>query len=496
MKYITILIATFSFFSGYSQFVTFYSNKDVNDSAELYLLYSDGHYKTLAKQISSRKIELGLSYPIFASLRYKGHEKTLLLRPESSLSITYDSSSKSLFLINGSGKTENLLLERIDFGDQPYYLKRDSVKLYARLTYDSLKSYFIPSVNNKIKSDSIVIFNSRLPIFIKNLIYDEYRSSVYCNLYYLIQNEMRWARNPFQEQNLDYILKLQSDLQSVVPISRIRNGFYYNLMLENQQQYFLLTMAKELKKDKAIGRKKIESYLGMSFDSINSKVEYFGERNIITWLASKNNFPNEVSEKMLFNKIIESYENGRIRVASSLTDTFYRYYPKSNYNNIIASNLIDVSLNFEKNKENKNIRIHENRVSSLDDLIKPFLGKVIYLDIWGSWCGPCLSEMKLVKELHDRFADKEVVFLYLAFDQDKSDKDWREAIYFYNLNGDHYRVTDEIKNYWKKIKDLGGESESFPTYLIIDKAGQVVNVNAKRPSDKVELYNEINRYLK
>lgn len=493
MKYILTLVSVFLFYTGYSQKVSFFSKKNINDTAELYLLYSDGHYKTFATTISTNEIDLDLSYPIFATLKYNGQEKVILLSPGRSLSIKYDSSNKLPFFISGTGKNENILLEKINFGKQPNYTKQESSRL---LSSDSLKSYLMPVVNNKLKADSILIYNSSVPLLLKNLIYDEYKAAELCFLYHLAQNEMRWSKNPFQEENLDYIMSYQFTVQANISPSRIKNGFYYNLLLENQQQYTLQQILKGFKKNNNLGRKQIESYLGVSFDSISKKVEYFGERNIITWLASKNNFPAEVAEKMLFNKIVESYENGKINVAKSLTDTFYRYYPKSGYKKTLTNNTDLIVSSFKRNKENKNIRIYSNKVEFLDHLIKPYLGKLIYLDIWGSWCGPCRVEMRYAKELKERFKNKDIVFLYLAFDEDKNEKDWREAIYFYNLEGEHYRVTEQIKNYWKRIKELGGESDSYPTYLIIDSTGKVVNVNAKRPSDMEELYNELNRYLK
>jgi thiol-disulfide isomerase/thioredoxin len=40
-----------------------------------------------------------------------------------------------------------------------------------------------------------------------------------------------------------------------------------------------------------------------------------------------------------------------------------------------------------------------------------YRGKVLELDFWGVWCGPCIEAVPAMKELHDRYKDQEVVFL-------------------------------------------------------------------------------------
>lgn len=56
-------------------------------------------------------------------------------------------------------------------------------------------------------------------------------------------------------------------------------------------------------------------------------------------------------------------------------------------------------------------------------IIEPYKGKVIYLDIWGTWCGPCKDMMQYAGNIKNLFAGKEVVFLYLC--NHSTDKSWK-----------------------------------------------------------------------
>jgi thiol-disulfide isomerase/thioredoxin len=115
----------------------------------------------------------------------------------------------------------------------------------------------------------------------------------------------------------------------------------------------------------------------------------------------------------------------------------------------------------------------------LDSLLVKYKGKVIYLDFWASWCSPCIAEMPKSKELRDKYANKDVVFIFLSIDNNL--KAW--------LNSQHRLIANEgtlsflladPKNsrISKKIK-----LNSVPRYLIYDKKGKLINPNAPSPTE-------------
>lgn len=98
------------------------------------------------------------------------------------------------------------------------------------------------------------------------------------------------------------------------------------------------------------------------------------------------------------------------------------------------------------------------------EMLKPFKGKVILVDIWATWCGPCRMANKEMEPLKAKFADKDVVFLYLAGEDSPQDT-WQNMIP--DLKGQHYRLNKNQWNYLRKTLNAKG----VPTYIIINKEG-------------------------
>ncbi|HVG40701.1 MAG TPA: TlpA disulfide reductase family protein [Chitinophagaceae bacterium] len=140
--------------------------------------------------------------------------------------------------------------------------------------------------------------------------------------------------------------------------------------------------------------------------------------------------------------------------------------------------------------------------STIEDVLKlPSLkGKVVYIDIWGTRCTPCIEEFPHLATLKKRYKNKPVAFLYLKSPYGFDDsKEWREMVRKYNLEGINVSmsITFYSNNFWNKYKDKYTEERSFsiPTYLVINKKGEIVNFDAPRPSDTEKLYKLIDREL-
>ena len=111
----------------------------------------------------------------------------------------------------------------------------------------------------------------------------------------------------------------------------------------------------------------------------------------------------------------------------------------------------------------------------LRKLIEPYKGKIILIDVWGTWCSPCRQALSHSKELYERIAQYDIVFLYLANRSD--DESWKNVIKEYNVTGDnvvHYNLPEEQQSAVENFLKVNG----YPTYRLIDRNGNLLDVNA------------------
>lgn len=126
-----------------------------------------------------------------------------------------------------------------------------------------------------------------------------------------------------------------------------------------------------------------------------------------------------------------------------------------------------------------NYENYDGGTTSLSDL----KGKFVYIDVWATWCGPCLAEIPDFIKLVERYKGKNITFVSISIDDARDKETWRQMI------------KDKQMNWMQLIAEGGWDSlfakdygvNSIPRFIFIDPMGKIVATNAPRPSQQKEI---------
>lgn len=185
---------------------------------------------------------------------------------------------------------------------------------------------------------------------------------------------------------------------------------------------------------------------------------------------------NLIKEHLLACCLSES--NRKIGITSTFDSLQYKFttsYPHSEYLKIFE--LMRNDILYEKISKGKiAANIQGTSLNGEKISLNYFKGKPVIVDIWATWCKPCIEQSVIVKELENKYSS--IIFLHVSIDSDR--EVWANFMKKKNivLNQKNsisiIQTENETAQMWKDYIGSG-----IPRYIIIDKNGLIIEARAK-----------------
>ncbi|MEP7322311.1 MAG: TlpA disulfide reductase family protein [Saprospiraceae bacterium] len=158
-------------------------------------------------------------------------------------------------------------------------------------------------------------------------------------------------------------------------------------------------------------------------------------------------------------------------------------YPKSTYtsdlDNMVTSLERDIATRestylIKEGSEAPNISLPDPEGKNIE--LKSLRGKVVLLDFWASWCGPCRRENPNVVNIYNKYKDKGFTVYSVSLDRPGAKENWKEAI-----AADHLTWPNHVSDlqHWNSAAGRTYGIQSIPQTFLLNKEGVIVATNLR-----------------
>jgi len=202
-----------------------------------------------------------------------------------------------------------------------------------------------------------------------------------------------------------------------------------------------------------------------------------------------NTISNDTLKSLFFNDQMAQIEVNNLSEFRETFEPFKNYAKtspaKETYKAIYASYIDDTTF-IGKSSYDFSLPDTSGKMVSMKD----FKGKVVIIDVWATWCGPCKAQFPFMKEMEHEYANnKDLVFVGISTDKVEVKQKWKDMIRKENLGG--IQLLDDFgKAFGRKYR-----LTAIPRFMLIDRQGRWIEIRCPRPEAKEDLKRYLDKAL-
>lgn len=367
---------------------------------------------------------------------YKIYRNYLYLSPGDNLEITIDANNRKAATFKGKGAEANLYLNNLP------YPKGGS--FWGDISY----------VNGKFAQEKIKKFTYKNVLHLYDSILEQRQKAI---------ESLKNTSKTFKEiekrrLNFEYI----NSLQSVFYVYMYNDDMSENekkLKTNEALHYYKPFIKNKLRDYNDINNLQLEVFYDVLYQ-LNSPV-FVNEYNL-------SGLNNELKEYLLADKIINELQSNYTSDFEIKNKKDIAQIQKTKYFSILTDKL----KKYDKIKTGKPaIDLHFSNLADQKIALSKYKGKLIIVDLWATWCGPCIKEKPIFEKLTEKYKNEKVVFLSVSIDKKSV---WKK--HFLN------KKTKGIELHINRTDLSDYQVEGIPRFFVIDKNFKIIDVYAPEPS--------------
>jgi len=202
-----------------------------------------------------------------------------------------------------------------------------------------------------------------------------------------------------------------------------------------------------------------------------------------------NSISNDTLKSLFFNDQMGQMEINNLTEFKEIFEPFKKYAKisptRETYNSIYGLFSGDTTF-IGKSSYNFSLPDTSGKIVSMKD----FKNKVVFVDVWATWCGPCRGQFPFLKEIEEEYANnKDLVFVGISLDKVDVKQKWMNMIRKENLGG--IQLLDDFGKGFGRKYDIA----AIPRFMLIDRHGRWIEIRCPRPEAKEDLKRYLDKAL-